>query len=126
MSVVVAHEVRRCPVPSPNLDDLGRLVGRTGRPAVHAQPVTYYCTHDNSSQGSYPAACTFPRIGGRWRRHRRGIDNRYAAVNVRLTGRGAGSGATTSGMSSPVCSADELLLITFCGYRTPVYVRLSR
>src|SRR5665647_438245 len=41
------------------------------------------------------------------------IDNRYAAVNVRLTGRGAGSGATTSGMSSPVCSADELLLITF-------------
>src|SRR5665647_213254 len=73
MSVVVAHEVRRCPVPSPNLDDLGRLVGRTGRPAVHAQPVTYYCTHDNSSQGSYPAACTFPRIGGRGRRHRRGI-----------------------------------------------------
>lgn len=71
MSVVVAHEVRRCPVPSPNLDDLGRLVGRTGRPAVHAQPVTYYCTHDNSSQGSYPAACTFPRIGGRGRRHRR-------------------------------------------------------
>src|SRR5450759_5712073 len=73
MSVVVAHEVRRRPVPSPNLDDLGRLVGRTGRPAVHAQPVTYYCTHDNSSQGSYPAACTFPRIGGRGRRHRRGI-----------------------------------------------------
>jgi hypothetical protein len=49
MSVVVAHEVRRCSVGSPNLDDLGRLVGRTGRPAVHAQPVTYYCTHDNSS-----------------------------------------------------------------------------
>src|SRR5450756_1148930 len=71
MSVVVAHEVRRCPVPSPNLDDLGRLVGRTGRPAVHAPPVTYYCTHDNSSQGSYPAACTCPRIGGRGRRHRR-------------------------------------------------------
>src|SRR5450756_2197950 len=76
MSVVVAHEVRRCPVPSPSLDDLGRLVGRTGRPAVHAQPVTYYCTHDNSSQGSYPAACTFPRIGGRGRRHRRGILSR--------------------------------------------------
>jgi len=33
MSVVVAHEVRRCPVLSPNLDDLGRLVGyrRPGR-----------------------------------------------------------------------------------------------
>ena len=32
-----------------------------------------YCTHDNSSQGSYPAACTFPRIGGRGRRRRRGM-----------------------------------------------------
>lgn len=65
LSVVVAHEVRRCSVRSPNLDDLECLVGRTCRPAVHAQPVTYYCTHGNSSQRSYPADCTLPRIGGR-------------------------------------------------------------
>src|SRR5665811_1067223 len=55
MSVVVADEVRRRPVPSPNLDDLGRLVGRTDNPAVHVQPVTHYCAHGNSSQGSLPA-----------------------------------------------------------------------
>src|SRR5664280_3853630 len=64
-----------------------------------------------SSRCGCPWARPKPRpTGGA---HRERIDNRYAAVNVRLTGRGAGSGATTAGMSSPVCSADELLLITF-------------
>src|ERR1035437_6637691 len=39
--------------------------------------------------------------------------NLYAAVNERLTGRGAGSGTTASVTASPVSSADELLRITF-------------
>src|SRR5665811_509136 len=56
MPVVAAHEIRGRPVPSPNLDDLRRLVGRTYNPAVHMQPVTNYRAHDNSSRRFYPAA----------------------------------------------------------------------
>jgi len=41
MPVVVADEVWRRPVHSPNLDDLGRLVARTDNPAVNVQPVTH-------------------------------------------------------------------------------------
>ena len=65
MPVGVAHEVWRRPVLSPNLDDLRRLVGRTDHPAVHVDPVTYYCAHPNSSQGVFPAACTFCPVSGR-------------------------------------------------------------
>ncbi len=50
MPIVAADEVRRRPVAPPNLDDLGRLVGRANNPAVHVQPVTHYCAHGNSSQ----------------------------------------------------------------------------
>jgi hypothetical protein len=41
MPVVAADKVRRCPIPSPNLDNLGRLVGRADYPAMHVQPITY-------------------------------------------------------------------------------------
>jgi len=67
MSVVVTDEVRRSTVLPTNLNDLGRLVVRTDHPAVHVQPVTYYCAHGNSSRRSSSAACTFPRVGGRGR-----------------------------------------------------------
>jgi hypothetical protein len=41
------------------------------------------------------------------------IASLYAAVNERLTGRGAGSGTTVSDAVSPVSPANQLLLITF-------------
>lgn len=65
MPVVTANEVRRRAVPSPNLDDLGALVGRTDDPAADVQPVTHYRAHGNSSQGCSPAASTFLLGSGR-------------------------------------------------------------
>jgi hypothetical protein len=50
MPVVAADEVWRCAVRSPDLDDLGRVVGRADNPAVHVQPVPHYRTHVSSSQ----------------------------------------------------------------------------
>src|SRR5680860_1192181 len=62
---VVTDQVRRSPVLSPDLDDLGRLIVLTDNPAAHMQPVTHHCAHDNSSHRSLPAGCTFPAAGGR-------------------------------------------------------------
>jgi hypothetical protein len=48
MAILAAHEVGRCSVRSPYLDDLGGLVGGADDPAVYVQPVTYRRSHGHS------------------------------------------------------------------------------
>jgi len=50
MPVVVADEVWRRTVPSPDLDDLVCLVRGADNPSAHVKPVSYNCLHDNLSQ----------------------------------------------------------------------------